>query len=341
MLPEWFLIFGVLFGAAIGSFLNVVIYRLPRGLTIAEPKHSFCPSCKNRLTVLDLFPLLSWLVLRGRCRHCRAPIGFRYFLVELVNAAIWGVLWWQYLIAGWDPARFVFFALFASALLVALVTDLEHFIIPDEVNAFLLVVGFGYHGFFGDVTVAVYGALLGWGMLWGIALLGRMLFGKDAMGHGDIKMARGIGALLGPQLIVATFFIAVFAGAVGGIVQVVARRKNGGESEEADGQYAEPESIPSLVRCGLGYLLLIDVIALFAPKANRWFGDEAQQEEIEDDWEPGTTTIPFGPYLAVGAVASAVFATPISQLIQDYIRAATAQPIVLEQTLRGVGPTFV
>ncbi|MCH8979128.1 MAG: prepilin peptidase, partial [Armatimonadetes bacterium] len=95
MFPELSWVLGFWIGAAVGSFLNVVIYRLPRGMSVNKPANSFCPSCKHRLTALDLVPLLSWVFLRGKCRHCGSKISSRYFIVELINASIWALIWHQ------------------------------------------------------------------------------------------------------------------------------------------------------------------------------------------------------------------------------------------------------
>lgn len=324
---------GLFLGAVFGSFMNMLIYRLPRGMSTLKPAHSICPKCSHRLEIPDLVPLLSWLALRGKCRHCRAPIGPRYFVIELVNGAIWAWLWWTYLIVERDPAKGIALALFGSALVVALATDLDSYVIPDEVNAFLLLVGFGYNVLFADPMTAVWGALTGWGILWGVAFLGRLAFGKDAMGHGDIKMARGIGAMLGPLLMVATFFIAVVVGLVGGLAQVFLRAKAESQEPEDDDAPYVPESLGSLLRCGLGYLLLIDIVALFAPRVGvAWFGAEAMAEE-ELDWTPQATAIPFGPYLAIGAVASAVFAIPLTKALNDYLRPPAEPTARLEQAV--------
>jgi hypothetical protein len=135
MFPEWTWIVGLLIGAAFGSFLNVVIYRMPLGLSLKEPKHSFCPVCKHRLTILDLFPLFSWLFLRGKCRHCKAPIPARYFFVEVITGSLWAVVWYQQLVMTWNvPLALLYFAMI-SALVAATFIDLRWFIIPDQINA--------------------------------------------------------------------------------------------------------------------------------------------------------------------------------------------------------------
>ncbi|MBI1755491.1 MAG: prepilin peptidase [Fimbriimonas ginsengisoli] len=320
MFTEWSWVVGLLIGAAVGSFLNVVIYRMPRGISLSNPSKSFCPKCKHPLGWLDLVPLLSWLILRGRCRHCGEPVSARYFFVEVVTGLAWAGIWWQYLVVGSDPAKAIFFALGASALVAVIFIDWELYLIPDQVNAFLLFVGLAYNGRLAyerspqattwGVPSSVAGALVGVGALWGIALVGRLLFRKDAMGHGDIKLARGIGAILFPGTAAMSFGLAVALGAVLGIVQVIAM-KPGADQEEAGEQEApiEPESVGSLLWCGLGYLLCIDVIGLFWRKLYiRWFGEDPFTP-VQDmpEFEVERTMIPFGPYLALGAILATVF----------------------------------
>ncbi len=322
-------------GASIGSFLNVVIYRLPLGLSIQEPKNSFCPKCKARLTLPDLIPLLSWLVLRGRCRHCQVGIPARYFIVELVTGVLFALFWWQNLIAGSDPIRALFLCALAAALVSAFFIDVKYYIIPDQVNAAMLIIGLLYNvslfvvgsprAMTWGMPSAIAGALVGTLTIWFITLLGRLLFGKDAMGHGDIKMARGFGAVLFPAATGMTIGLAVIVGAVGGIAQLLVRKAQGVSDEPAgdeDEEPYEPESIASIFKCGLGYLLAIDVVGLFRPKLyESWFGENPyalESVEEEDDFV-GLTTIPFGPYLAIGAVLAALFEPQLATMIETYI----------------------
>lgn len=344
MFPEWTWLVGLMIGAAIGSFLNVVIYRMPLGLSLSEPKNSFCPSCKKRLGVPDLVPLFSWLVLRGRCRQCKAMIPSRYFFVELFTGGLWAAFWYQHLIAGWDPARAIALMLFSAALVAAIFIDLKWFIIPDQVNAFMWIVGIGYNGvLFAQrqstaLTWGIPSALAGWlvgvGALWAVTFLGRLLFGKDAMGHGDIKMARGIGAVLFPISALMSFAMAVALGAVLGAVQILVRARSGskqgdgGEQEEdEEDQNYQPESIGSIVKCGIGYVLCFDIIGLLIPKFyESWFGENPYAvESVEEESEVETTMIPFGPYLALGAIAAALFEGPLRAVVSSYWQWATGE----------------
>ena len=333
MLPAVSVIFGFFFGAAFGSFLNVVIYRLPKGMSLSHPP-SHCPKCQHRLGGLDLFPLLSFLLAGAKCRYCKAPIGWRYFLVELLMGCIWAALWWQLLVQGNDIGRFIALAAFATALVAALFIDLEHFIIPDSINAFILLIGVAFNawlltqgaGWFhlGGITMpaALAGWIVGTLVLWAIAFGGRVFLGRDAMGHGDIKLARGMGAVLFPVAALISFGLSIVVGLVFGILSLVlARRSQTAEEEEDDGIEEEPESIGSLIKAGIGYLILIDVWALFWPKLEeKWFGPAYATEELEgdDDWVPGPTHIPFGPALAVSAIMVALFESTFRGWLQAY-----------------------
>lgn len=329
---------GLFIGAAIGSFLNALIYRMPRGLKISEPKNSFCPVCKSRLTILDLFPLLSWLLLRGRCRHCKAPIAARYFFVELITGSIFAFFWWQYMVAGWDPWRMACLDLFAAALVTATFIDLRFYIIPDQVNAFMFIIGIIYNiGLYVShdpratqygMPAALVGAFTGWAVLWGITLLGRLLFGKDAMGHGDIKMARGIGAMLFAAAALKSFALSIVFGSLFGVVAIIARKfipEPEAEAEEGEDEMWEPESIGSLLKCGFGYLTCLDIVGLCAPKfAEKYFGENPYSvEEVNEEETVPLTMIPFGPSLALGALAAVMFEPTLNRWIDAYLKYMT------------------
>lgn len=234
MFPAWTWAVGFALGAVIGSFLNVVIYRTPRGLSLSKPKNSFCPTCKHRLEIPDLVPLLSWAFLRGKCRHCGSKVSSRYFFVELLTGSIWAGVWYQQLIVDADPAKAFAYAAAASTLVAIIFIDWELYIIPDQINAFLFAVGLALNGWMmiegrpeawtWGIPSALAGWIVGVATLWGIAFFGRVVFRKDAMGHGDIKMARGIGAVLFPVTALMGFAIAVVLGAVLGVLQIIVRR---------------------------------------------------------------------------------------------------------------------
>jgi leader peptidase (prepilin peptidase)/N-methyltransferase len=170
-------------GAAIGSFLNVGIYRLPRDISIRQPRRSFCPECKTLIPWHQNIPLVSWLVLRGRCAKCGAKIAFRYFGVELLTALLFLAAWqffpWKIAIAYW---------VFISILLIATFVDLEHFIIPDEITIGGTVVGIvasllvpelmGADSRIAAVVRSALAAALGYVILWIVLEGGKIAFGK-------------------------------------------------------------------------------------------------------------------------------------------------------------------
>ena len=132
-----FSIFAFILGAAVGSFLNVCIYRLPRDLSVNQPRRSFCPACKKPIPWHQNLPLISWLVLRGRCANCGSKIAFRYFAVELLTALLFLAIWQNF---SWPMA--ITYWIFVSFLLIGTFVDFEHFIIPDRVTIGGIIAGF-------------------------------------------------------------------------------------------------------------------------------------------------------------------------------------------------------
>lgn len=209
-----------MFGALIGSFLNVCIYRLPRHESIAWPG-SHCPDCSHPIAWYDNIPLLSYLILLGRCRNCAIRIPWRYPAVEALNAAGYvGLLW--YFGLGW-PA--VAYGLLYSALLVVAGTDLSHKIIPNTITFPGMAVGI-----VSAATVlplgllnGVIGLVVGGGILWLLAWASPYLFGKEGMGGGDIKLLAMIGAFLGWKPALMTIMLGSLLGSLVGITLIAAR----------------------------------------------------------------------------------------------------------------------
>jgi leader peptidase (prepilin peptidase)/N-methyltransferase len=203
---------GVL-GAVIGSFLNVCILRWG-----AEPKQSVvrprsrCPSCGRGLGWSDNIPILSWLLLRGRCRGCRVPISAQYPLVELAIALIWAWMAWRFGF-GLEALRG---AVFATILLGIAVTDARAYIIPDEFSIGGLVLGVLFALVAGRQAfgTALLGAAVGFGLLWIVAVAGEWVFKQEAMGGGDIKMMAMVGAFLGWQGTLLTMFLGALIGSL-------------------------------------------------------------------------------------------------------------------------------
>ncbi|MBX3329048.1 MAG: prepilin peptidase [Nitrospira sp.] len=203
-----------LFGALIGSFLNVCIYRLPRQESIAWPG-SHCPKCSHPIAWYDNIPILSYLALAGRCRHCAVRIPFRYPLVEILNAAGYVSLLWFF-----GPSWMtVAYGLLYSALLVVAGTDLSHKIIPNAVTFPGIMLGLVCAttilplGFLNSLL----GILVGGGILWLLAWASPYLFGKEGMGGGDIKLLAMIGAFLGWKPALMTIMVGSFLGSLVGV----------------------------------------------------------------------------------------------------------------------------
>jgi leader peptidase (prepilin peptidase)/N-methyltransferase len=260
-----------------------------------------------------------------------------------MNGSIWAGIWYQYLIALSEPGKAIAYMLAAATLVAIIFIDWELYIIPDQINAFLMVVGFGFNAYLYSVgsplattwgiPSSIAGALTGILILWGITFIGRVIFQKDAMGHGDIKMARGIGAVLFPMMAVVSFGLAVTLGAVLGVAQILAFRGKGEpEGQEEEGEFLPPESYGSLFKSLVGYLLLFDVIGLFFPKFYiSYFGEDPFEPVGDDDgFEVERTMIPFGPYLALGAIVGTIFETQLRGSWDAYVHWATGSQALLE-----------
>lgn len=245
--PPLWIGFSVLLGLMIGSFLNVVVHRLPRmmerewvaqcaelsateqdpqpAFNLAKPR-SHCPSCRAQITALQNLPLVSWLALRGRCAHCGIAIPMRYPLVEAATSAMAGFLAWHY---GFGPAAALAFAFCATLLALALI-DFDTQLLPDGLTLPLLWAGLlvNIWGVFAPLQEAVVGAIAGYLSLWTVYWGFKLVTGKEGMGYGDFKLLAAIGAWLGWQALPLVILLSSLAGAVIGIVLIVAARMGRG-----------------------------------------------------------------------------------------------------------------
>lgn len=198
-------------GSLLGSFLNVCVYRLPRGESVIRPR-SRCPSCGTPIAWHDNIPVVSWLLLLGKCRHCGTRISIRYAIVELVIAGVWAGS-----VARLGPSLGALSgALFITLMVGILLTDAGHFVIPDEFSLGGLGAGVALAflpGGMGPVQ-ALLGAGLGYGLLWIVGALGRWWAKREAMGHGDLKMMAMVGSFLGPPGVLLTVFVGSLVGSV-------------------------------------------------------------------------------------------------------------------------------
>ena len=216
-------IFSIVFGALVGSFLNVCIYRLPRGESIVFPG-SHCPRCNRPIIFYDNIPLFSYLLLRGKCRHCGTPISLQYPIVEGVTACFSVLMFLRF---GPSIDYFFFFA-FVSGLIVITVIDLFHQIIPDVVS----LPGIGV-GLVGSLVLSqisfresLIGALLGGGILFLVAFGYQWLFKREGMGGGDVKLLAMIGAFLGWKAVILTIFLSSLIGSIVGVLIMILKGKN-------------------------------------------------------------------------------------------------------------------
>jgi leader peptidase (prepilin peptidase)/N-methyltransferase len=207
-------------GLVVGSFLNVCIYRLPRRESVVWPG-SRCGSCNRPLDWYENIPVLSYAVLRGRCRTCRSRISLRYPIVEAITMAVF-LLHWQ----AFGPQLLLLpRLLFACAMIVLFAIDLEHQILPNVITLPGIVVGLLFSLFLPPgLIAALEGAAVGGGLLWLIAEAWMRLRGVEAMGFGDVKMLAMIGAFLGLKLVILTFVLSSLIGGVIGIVLIASRR---------------------------------------------------------------------------------------------------------------------
>jgi leader peptidase (prepilin peptidase)/N-methyltransferase len=201
-------------GTVVGSFLNVCIYRIPAGVSIVSPR-SRCPKCETPIPWYLNIPILSWVLLRGKCAQCKNPISVRYPLIEALNGLLFALVFYYFFLSWATPVFFVFM----SMLVVITFIDLDHQIIPNVISLPGIVLGF-----FASFLIpwvpwvdSLLGIALGGGLIWGIAAGYRLLMGVDGMGMGDAKLLAMIGAFLGWQAVLPVVFIGSIVGSAIGV----------------------------------------------------------------------------------------------------------------------------
>ena len=210
----FFVVYAALVGLIAGSYLNVVVHRLPQQQSTVVPR-SRCPQCGAAIRARDNLPVVSWLMLRGRCRDCQAPISVRYPLIELLTGALFAGAVWRF---GPTPTA-IGAALFCAALVALAAIDVEHFLLPDRITLPGLAVGLAAQPWlaWGSLPNALQGALFGAGLLLVMAGLWEVTRGIEGMGLGDVKMLAMIGAFLGVHGVIVTLVFGSLAGSVVGI----------------------------------------------------------------------------------------------------------------------------
>jgi leader peptidase (prepilin peptidase) / N-methyltransferase len=216
----WVIMTGVL-GLLLGSFANVVIWRLPRDESVVKPR-SRCPKCGKMIGWYDNLPVISWLILRAKCRNCKAVIPWRYPLVELVMGGLFAAVFYR---CGWTWTTLEYL-LFTFGLVTASFIDFDHMILPDEFTLSGIVIGLIGAALNPnrEFLPALYGVLMGGGFLWAVAYIYLALRNQDGMGGGDIKLLAWIGAVLGWQSVP---FVILASSLVGSLVGLIAMRGSG------------------------------------------------------------------------------------------------------------------
>lgn len=228
-----FAVFSFAFGALIGSFLNVVIWRVPRGESIVSPP-SHCPKCNTPIKWWCNIPILSWIALRGKCAKCKEPISFRYVLVELLCAALFLCAFWRY--GYFAPLAWVWIAL----MIIGTFIDFDHQLLPDFVTEGGMIYGvlvsvsfWALDSFTGVKLVnitpeffkihpvdSLIGLVFGFGLLWLVRFFGTVAFKREAMGLGDVFLMGAIGAIFGWKAVMVTLILSSLFGSVVGVAMI-------------------------------------------------------------------------------------------------------------------------
>lgn len=317
------LVFAFLFGAAIGSFLNVVIYRVPAGLSVVHPP-SRCPTCENQIAWYDNIPILSWLILRGRCRHCKTSISPRYAFVEFLTGCLSAAVWYigasQILSPGLNPENipwawlavpWAFQFTFLALLVVISFVDLDHFIIPHSFTIPGMVIGLAapwvYNATMGhEYLLFLWPPVTPWTSLTGFIIGGLavvMIFylylaarGVEGLGGGDVTLMAMVGAWLGWPALVFVFFAASVQGLIAaGLARVFGFEylKDGAEVFADDLPLGHRPARPENAAEDSGGAEQLDVEVQPA---------DAEANVSDSDTIPaGKLAVPFGPFIALSA----------------------------------------
>lgn len=231
-----FAFFSTFFGACVGSFLNVCIYRIPRDESVVTPR-SHCPHCGTLIPWYLNIPVASWLCLRGKCASCKGPIAFRYTLVELLTSLLflavfmkWAAPQAMHMLPIPHPLIVPVLWLFLAGLVLGTFVDFEHFIIPDSVTIGGMVAGpllsalvpalHAEELWWRSLAASGIGLVTGFGLLYAVGWLGEKAFKKEAMGFGDVKLMGAIGAFLGWKAVLFTVFTSSLLGSVSGLALI-------------------------------------------------------------------------------------------------------------------------
>ena len=316
-------VFAAVYGLIFGSLFNVCIYRIPLGLSIVRPR-SHCFACGAQVAWIDNIPLLSYLLLGGRCRHCKTRFSPRYFLVEALTAAMFVLVFETFGLSWATP----FYIAFASLLMIASFTDLDHWIIPDGISWGGLALGlifaltpfahepasrianagpFGGSSYFVPFYNAFAGAAFGYLILWFIGVVGTAIFHKEAMGMGDMKLFAFVGAFVGMLNCVFALGIACVVGATVGLTLIgVAKWRRGQVTIEITDDATVESLLPASARREG------DPMAVREAEALR----QLLKKPIAPP--PSRHHLPFGPFLALGALVVLLYESQLNAIVMRY-----------------------
>jgi len=328
----WALVLGLI----IGSFLNVIIARLPEGQSIVRPR-SRCPRCATPIRAVDNIPVVSWILLRGRCRSCALPISARYPIVELLVGLLFFAIARHW---GLEP-RSLGYAVFVSLLVAVTYIDLDHWIIPHALTWPGIVLGLGVSFANPDLTPfdAVVGAAAGFAVFALVAFVGSRVFRKEALGQGDWWLLAMIGAFLGWKALLPVILLASLQGTVVGLLLIVLGRAETGRhpgetappvppvpsgaaatagvsatSPDPSAAAPAPEPIPAEGRPAAAPDATTPASAAAPPTAAPAGDDE------DEDWVPPANAVPFGPFLALAALEQLFVGEWLASLYEGLVR---------------------
>lgn len=271
-----FLAVSLIMGLLVGSFCNVCVGRWPHGESVVSPR-SRCPKCLNAIAWYDNIPLLSWLILAAKCRHCKAPISWQYPVVEAITGVLFVLVYLRFGMTLASPV----YMLLAAAMVVVTFQDLADWTIPNEITLPGIPIGLGLSviamiaptaGFrVAHPFEAIAGILLGFGILYGLDRIAILVLKKPGMGFGDVKLMAMLGAFIGWQGVIGTLMLASVLGSTIGVAMILYFRFRPATSVPADGEQAE------------------------APAS-------ADENSEDDGISLGAHYLPFGPYIAIAGL---------------------------------------
>ncbi len=301
----------LVFGLLVGSFLNVVIARLPYGESIVHPR-SRCPECKTPIAAWWNIPVISWLVLRGKCASCKTPIDARYPAVELLTGVLFLACYQRY---GLTLALLTSLLLTGSLVAITFI-DIDIFEIPDEIVLPGILIGIVVRPLAFDVPYysGLVGALVGGGSLLLIRFTYYLIRGREGLGLGDPKLFAMIGAFSGVLALIPVLLVASISGSLVGLVVHVFTSREEGEDDPAGALEEElpPEEIPP---DGLFDRFVWAIRMTVAPPPLPVEEGDGAEDDEDDGWVPPRGAIPFGPFLALGAFANLLFGPTFQRIL--------------------------